>query len=148
MTAIVRPKWDDTWMGMARGLGAHATCPRRSVGAFLVKDNRILGYGYNGAPTGQPHCADVGCLMVTINDRLSCRRALHAEVNAVVNCSVPSFQLQGSTLYVTAHPCDACAALLIQVGVKRVVWASEYPAAVAATVLTQAGVLLEKYDGG
>lgn len=109
-----RPSWDDYWLGVAQSVSIRASCPRASVGAVIVRDNRILATGYNGAPSGEPHCIEAGCLM----EDGHCQRALHAEVNAVVHATVP---LQGARLYLWSDPvygvCRECAKVLKAAGV-------------------------------
>lgn len=108
---MTRPSWDDYWSEMAALVATRATCPMRSVGAVLVKDNRILSTGYNGAASGEPHCTDAGCLPDADG---ACLRVVHAEVNAII------FALggtAGATLYTTCRPCVRCAVLLMAAGV-------------------------------
>lgn len=90
-----RLDWDIYFMTIAQVVASRSTCPRASVGAVIVKDNRILSTGYNGAPSGEPHCLEVGCLM--INDH--CERTIHAETNAVVQAAKYGVNISGSTLY-------------------------------------------------
>lgn len=127
-------------MDVAHVVAQRASCPRRHVGAVLVLDHRIISTGYNGAPRGAVHCTEIGCKLMQVDGRESCQRAIHAEVNAVLNVG----RVPGATLYVTAHPCDRCAAFLIQSGVIRVVWADDYPALTAASMLRAAGIQVDK----
>jgi dCMP deaminase len=90
-----RPDWDTYFMNIARDVAERSTCPRASVGAVIVKDNRILATGYNGALPGEPHCTEVGCLMVNNH----CERTIHAETNAVVQAAKFGVNISGSTLY-------------------------------------------------
>lgn len=88
----MRPDWDTYFIRIAKEVASRSTCPRAAVGAVITKDNRILATGYNGAPAGEPHCIDVGCLMKDEH----CRRASHAEANAMAHAPV---LLDGATLY-------------------------------------------------
>ncbi len=90
-----RPDWDIYFMNIAREVATRSTCPRASVGAVIVKGNRILSTGYNGAQTDEPHCLEVGCLMVNNH----CERTIHAETNAVVQAAKYGVNINGSTLY-------------------------------------------------
>lgn len=119
------------------------TCPRARVGAVLAKNNRQLGpVGYNGAPSGQPHCDDVGCL---IEDG-HCIRALHAEYNALK--FVGFDRAAGATLYTTHVPCYRCASKIVDAGIVRVVYESDYGMDVRARkLLMSACELYEFVDG-
>jgi len=125
-----RPSWDAYFMQIAHLVATRATCPRRSVGAVLVRDKRILATGYNGAPSGLPHCPDLGpthewptgCLRAG-----HCIRALHAEQNALLQAAKIGVACDGATIYVTCQPCNACAKMLINAGIKRVIYEGEYP---------------------
>lgn len=118
----MRKSWDDYFMDIAFQVAARSTCPRRRVGAVIVKDKRIKGTGYNGSPSGLPHCLEEGCLMVNEH----CIRTIHAEINALLECS--PHERQGSTIFVTDRPCSECAKCIINCGIKRVVFARDYPA--------------------
>jgi len=93
---MTRPNWDTYFMNIAKDVSARATCPRASVGAVIVKNNRILSTGYNGAPAGEPHCTEVGCEMVDNH----CVRVIHAEVNAVCEAAKFGIPVEGAVLYV------------------------------------------------
>ena len=117
-----RMSWDDYFMAIAELASKRATCPRRSVGAVLVKNKRIIATGYNGSPPGQPHCIDVGCLMVDGH----CIRTIHAEENAIVFCARAGIPVEGATLYITSSPCQHCAKVIIASGITEVVYGDEY----------------------
>lgn len=133
-----RPSWDEYFMDIARQVARRSTCPRAAVGAVIVKDKRILTTGYNGAPMGLPHCTEVGCLMVEGH----CVRTLHAEQNAIIQAALHGVSVNGGTLYVTHQPCLNCAKMIINAGIKRVVYAGDYPDPQARAFLSQAGVAL------
>lgn len=118
----VRPSWDSYFIEIAGVVSRRSTCPRANVGCVLVRDNRILSTGFNGACTGQPHCTDVGCLMVDNH----CQRAIHAEQNAIIQCALHGVSTNDATAYVTHFPCVACAKMLINAGVWRVVYLNDY----------------------
>ncbi|MCK4414920.1 MAG: dCMP deaminase family protein [Candidatus Eisenbacteria sp.] len=92
---MIRPDWDLYFIRIALEVASRSTCNRAAVGAVMVRDNRILSTGYNGAPAGQPHCTDEGC--VVVDDH--CQRAVHAEINAIINASINGTSLEGATLY-------------------------------------------------
>lgn len=119
---MTRPTYDDIYMRTALAMAERATCPRASVGAVIVNEaNRVIAAGYNGSPQGQPHCTDTphGC-MIRGNH---CVRTIHAEANALINAVASP---KGATLYVTHFPCVRCANLVVQAGVRRVVYAQAY----------------------
>lgn len=117
----MRKDWDTYFLEIAFKVRERSTCPRLQVGAVVVKDNRIKGTGYNGSPSGLAHCDDAGCMMRGNH----CVRTIHAEVNALLECSPE--ERKDATLYVTARPCAECSKLIINSGIKRVVYAVEYP---------------------
>jgi len=133
-----RPSWDDYFLQIARDVATRATCPRRHVGAVIVRDRRILSTGYNGSPPGQKHCTEVGCLME--DDR--CIRTLHAEQNAIIQAALHGVSTEGATLYGTCRPCHVCARMIVGAGIQRVVFAGEMPGGWSLDVLTQASVEL------
>lgn len=92
---MTRPDWDLYFIRIAKEVASRSTCPRAAVGAVIVQDNRILATGYNGAPTGAPHCTEVGCQVVDGH----CIRAVHAEINAIHQAWNFDVTLEGATLY-------------------------------------------------
>ncbi len=139
-----RPSWDEYFMKIAQVVATRATCVRRKVGAVLVRERRILTTGYNGAPSGLPHCEDIGCLRDELNvpsgERHELCRGLHAEMNALLQAAIHGVRVEGATLYCTSSPCSVCAKMLINVGVKRVYTGGGYPDELAAELLKDAGV--------
>ena len=115
-----------------------SNCLTRQVGAVIVKEKRILTTGYNGSPRGLPHCSEVGCLME--NDH--CVRTLHAEQNAIIQAALHGVLTEDSTVYVTHQPCFLCAKMIINAGIKRIVYDNEYPDDKSRDFLEQAGVEL------
>ncbi len=131
-------------MNITRQVATRSTCLRRNVGAIIVRDRHILTTGYNGAPKGVPHCAEVGCLRekngVPSGERHELCRGLHAEMNAMLQAAYHGIKIDDSTLYSTTHPCSLCTKMLINVGVKRVVIESDYPDELAKEMLSQAEI--------
>ena len=148
----MRPSWDEYFMQLTEVVKTRSTCLRRQVGAVLVKDNRVLATGYNGAPKGVPHCEEVGCLReqehVPSGQRHELCRGLHAEQNAIIQAAVYGVSTPGSTIYITHQPCSLCARMLINAGVVRVVYQGDYPDQLAVRLFQEAGVVLEKYGEG
>jgi len=136
-----RPDWDDYFLRIARTVASRATCPRTSVGCVLVREHRILTTGYNGAPKGIAHCVDVGCIVVDGH----CLRAVHAEANAVVQGALHGISLDGATAYCTHQPCVHCSKLLINAGIREVVYGTAYPDEVAVRLFDESGVVLRQH---
>lgn len=109
-------------MAKAFVTSSRATCPRRSVGAVLVRDNFELVSGYNGSPTGMKHCTEVGCKMVHGH----CKRAMHAERNALATALKHGINVTGAICYATTLPCWDCYQLLYQAGIVKVVYVDDY----------------------
>ena len=116
----MRKDWDDYFMDIAYKVKERSTCPRLQVGAVIVKDKRIKGTGYNGSPSGMPHCEDEGCFLIDKH----CKRTIHAEVNCLLE-TTPE-ERKGATIYVTHQPCQDCQKLIITSGITRVVYAEGY----------------------
>lgn len=116
-----RRTWDEYFMDVAKVVATRATCPKKSVGAVLVKDRHILATGYNGAPSGMGHCTDphVGC---ELDSRGKCVRAIHAEVNAIGRAAGYGIPVEGATLYINWAPCPPCQKVLAAAGIARVVY--------------------------
>ena len=135
-----RPSWDEYFMSIALKVAERSTCDRAHVGAIIVRDRRILTTGYNGSPSGLPHCDDVGHLMVDGH----CVRTLHAEQNAIIQAAYHGVSVRDGVIYVTHQPCLTCAKMIINAGIKRVVYAGEYPDNIARQFLAEAGVSLQR----
>jgi len=143
-----RPSWDEYFIEVARLVSKRSTCLRRSVGAVLVKDKRILATGYNGAPRGLKHCLDTGCLReklkIPSGERHELCRALHAEQNALIQASLYGVSVKDSTLYSTNQPCVICAKMLINAGIKEIVISDGYPDKMAMDFLKEAKIKVRK----
>ena len=145
----MRPTWDSYFMEITKLVASRSSCLRRSVGAVLVKDKRILATGYNGAPTGMKHCEEVGCLRerlhVPSGERHELCRGLHAEQNAIIQAARQGTEIVGSTLYCTTAPCSLCAKMLINAGVVRIIYEGNYPDERAMEFFQEAGVKVEHF---
>ena len=128
-------KLDQRYLRMARIWAENSYCKRRLVGALLVKDKMIISDGYNGTPTGFENECETP-------ENTSKTYVLHAEANAITKVAKSSNSSEGSTLYVTASPCIECAKLIIQAGIKRVVYAEEYRITDGLDLLRRAGIEL------
>ena len=131
-------KFDQRYIEMAEIWAKNSYCKRRQVGALLVKDNMIISDGYNGTPSGFENvCEENGVTKPYV---------LHAEANAISKVAKSGNSSAGATLYVTASPCIECAKLIIQSGIKRVVYKDEYRLTDGVDLLTRAGIEVQKLD--
>lgn len=146
MTAA-RPSWDEYWMGFAREASRRGTCDRAYVGAVVVRDNRLLTTGYNGAPRGLPHCSGPGGVGHDMRAG-HCVRAVHAEENAIFAAAYHGIPTKGATLYSTHSPCGRCARALINAGIARVVYGTAYGSDEGIRLLESAGITVERFAGG
>lgn len=128
-----RPSWDEYFMMLAKMVSVRSTCNSRKIGAVIVKDNRILATGYNGAVHGAPHCIDNGpdfCLRRSIGahdaDKYNYCTSSHAEVNAVDQAARFGISLDGASVYCTLEPCNWCFKQLIQAGIKEICFEHAY----------------------
>ena len=128
---INRPDWDEYFMAMAFLVSTRSTCTRRKVGAVLVRDRRILATGYNGPPSGFPHCDEIGCLRDELNipsgERQELCWGIHAEQNAIIQAASFGISTKDSVLYCTTKPCITCAKILANAGVRKIYVAEQYP---------------------
>lgn len=132
-------KFDDKYMQMAAIWASNSYCKRRQVGALIVKDRMIISDGYNGTPSGFENvCED--------ENGVTKPYVLHAEANAITKVAKSGNSSNGSTLYVTASPCLECSKLIIQAGIKRVVYKDEYRLTDGVDLLRRAGIEVEKID--
>ena len=147
--SIDRPSLDEYFIEIAQVVAKRSTCLRHRNGAVLVKDKHIISTGYNGAPSGLPHCREVGCLReknnVPSGERHELCRGAHAEANAIVQAALHRTGTEGSTMYSTHRPCSFCAKLIINANIKEVVFIHSYPDKLALELLTSAKVRLRQY---
>lgn len=140
---MLRASRDDVLIENAVSWAKRGTCLRKQVGAVFARDGRPLIAGYNGAPSGMPHCLEKGCI---IGAHGGCVRCSHAEANAVSWAAREGISLRGSTLYVTVSPCEQCAMLMINLSLARVVYLEEYRATQGGELLCSTGVIVERYN--
>ncbi|MAF20784.1 MAG: cytidine deaminase [Parcubacteria group bacterium] len=146
-----RPSWEEIFMEIAVVMSKRSTCLRRQVGADLVLDKKILGTGYNGAPSGFEHCLNIGCerekLGIPSGERLEVCRGIHAENNAIRQALHARDSLIGAELFCTNFPCSECAKLIADEGIKRVVYLESYSSELAEKILREGHVKFEKFKG-
>ena len=131
-------KFDHSYLEMAEIWAQNSYCKRRKVGALLVKDRMIISDGYNGTPSGFENICE--------EDGVTKPYVLHAEANAITKVAKSGNSSEGATLYVTASPCLECSKLIIQSGIKRVVYRDEYRLTDGIDLLRRAGIEVEKAD--
>jgi len=129
---------DDYFMEIAHVVARRSTCLHRQVGAVLVQGKQIVSTGYNGAPSGHPHCLDIGCARqgVPSGQRSELCRGAHAEQNAINFAARYGISIEGATLYTTHYPCSWCAKSIINAGIVRVVYGEDYPDPLAKEILS------------
>ena len=132
-------KFDASYMEMAAVWAKNSYCRRRQVGALIVKDRMIISDGYNGTPSGFENICE---------DEYGVTKpyVLHAEANAITKVAKSGNSSDGATLYVTAAPCIECSKLIIQAGIRRVVYRDEYRLTDGIDLLAKAGIAVEKRD--
>ncbi|MBR0296682.1 MAG: dCMP deaminase family protein [Paludibacteraceae bacterium] len=129
-------KRDHLYMKMARTWAENSYCVRRQVGALMVRDNMIISDGFNGTPSGFENiCED--------ENNVSKPYVLHAEANAITKIARSNNSSNGATLYVTASPCMECSKLIIQSGIKRVVYGEKYRLMDGVELLERAGIRVD-----
>ncbi len=148
-----RPSWDEYFMNMAKVAKDRSNCLRQTVGAVLVKDQRIIATGYNGAPMGVKNCIDGGCERCLQRERGELEEnveyelclCLHAEQNSVLQSAYHGMSTKGATLYSTIAPCLQCAKALINAGVAEIVYDEDHSDKLGLKLLKAAGVKIRKY---
>ena len=126
-------QFDQRYLDMARIWAQNSYCQRRQVGALVVKDGMIISDGYNGTPSGFENvCED--------DNNVTKPYVLHAEANAITKLARSNNNSDGATIYITASPCIECAKLIIQSGIKRVVYGEKYRLTDGVDLLERAGI--------
>ena len=146
-------KWDKRFMELAETVATWSSCyqENRHVGAVVVKDKRILTTGYNGAPEGITSCAERGsCLRRERNIASGTMQevcyAVHAEQNAIIQAAKLGVSLEGATIYVTHQPCVICTRMILNSGIKRVIYKNGYPDEFALQLFAESNVEIIKYE--
>lgn len=145
-------KWDRRFMEMAEVIARWSSCfkENRSVGALIVKNKRILTTGYNGAPAGMKSCRERGACMrqdlgIPSGERHELCYAIHAEQNAIIQAARLGISIDGATIYCTHQPCSICAKMIINSGIRRVVYCEPYPDEFARSVFADADIVVEQF---
>ena len=145
-----RPTRDEYFMQMAKLAATRSTCLRRKVGAVIVKDSHVLSTGYNGSPRGVSHCEEKGCLRVLMNVPSGTRHELcrggHAEQNAVTQAAYFGTSVKDATIYTTTFPCSLCAKILINSGIKEIVYSEGYMDDLSKDILEETDIVIRHID--
>lgn len=146
-------KWDRRFMEMAHLVSTWTSCYNegRAIGAIIVKDKRVVATGYNGAPAGLKTCRERGECMrrrlgIPSGTHAEICYAIHAEQNAVVQAAKLGISIDGATLYCTHQPCSMCTRILINAGIRRVVYEQGYPDDFSLELFHESAARLERYD--
>ncbi|TAK05373.1 dCMP deaminase family protein [Patescibacteria group bacterium] len=152
MDHAARPGWDDYFMNIAGEVARRSNCLTRQVAAIVVRDRRIISTGYNGTPRNTKNCFEGGCPRCAVRTDASAGTKLeectcsHGEENAIVQAAYHGISLKDAVLYSTFSPCLLCAKMIINAGIKEVIYTAEYPlAATASGLMREAGVLLRQH---
>ena len=145
-TNKTRPSWDEYFLKIAEIVASRSTCDRRHMGGIIIKNKSILSTGYNGAPRGMPHCDSVGHEIADGH----CVRTIHAEANAIAQAARNGTAIAGSIMYITHSPCYDCFKMMVNAGIKEVVYKdfymSRYEASKAVLKLAQkAGIKITRF---
>ncbi len=143
-----RPSWDEYFMEIAQVVAKRSTCLRRIVGAIIVKNKRIISTGYNGTLSGLEHCEKKGCLRdklkIKAGERQELCRGMHAEANALLFAASYGVDMHEAVIYCTHQPCVLCAKMIIQTGIKKVIFNGKYPDDLAVQLFREASVKLKR----
>lgn len=146
-------KWDKRFIDMAQLVSTWSSCfqTNRQVGAVIVKNKRVMTTGYNGAASGIKSCKERGsCLRRELNIPSGTRHeicyATHAEQNAIIQAAKLGVCIDGATLYCTHQPCVICAKMIINSGIKRIVYKDGYPDEFSVQLLRESGVEIVKFE--
>lgn len=149
--AFERPDWDDYFMNIARVVAARSNCVKRKVAAVITVDRRIIATGYNGTPRGVTNCNEGGCPRCNSfapggTDLGECLCS-HAEENAITQSAYHGVSVRGGTLYSTFCPCLMCTKMIINAGIREVVYSADYPLGeVSLRLLREAGVKVRQLE--
>lgn len=138
MVSDPRLSWSEYFILMSQLIATRSTCPRRAVGAVLVREHRVIATGYNGSPAGQPHCTEVGCLL----EHGHCVRTIHAELNALLQCAKYGIAAGGVDLYCTDLPCRNCARALVQSDIRSIYFVRHYDSPETVQLAKEYGIRL------
>jgi dCMP deaminase len=150
MSSFRRPDWDEYFMSIARVVASRSNCIKRKVAAIIVKDRRVISTGYNGTPKGARNCNEGGCprcsSMAPSGTGLEECLCCHGEENAITQAAYHGTSLKGASLYTTFAPCLLCTKMIINSGIREVIYNQDYPLNERAlALLRECGVILRQY---
>ncbi|MGQ4912170.1 MAG: deoxycytidylate deaminase [Candidatus Thorarchaeota archaeon] len=147
---MARKSKDVYFAEIADLVSSRSTCLRNQVGAVIVKESQILSTGYNGAPKKLPHCADVGCIRdklgIKTGERHELCRGLHAEQNAIIQAAYHGVSVRDAKMYCTTRPCSICTKMIINAGIKEVIYIEEYRDDLAAQLIKESDLILRQVE--
>jgi dCMP deaminase len=145
--------WHEYFMSVAHLISRRATCTRGHIGAVIVRDHNILSTGYNGAPSGLPHCNETNCRIFrsthpdgTVEE--NCVNTIHAEINAIAQAAKHGVSIKDADIYITASPCIHCLKVLINVGIRTIYYDKPYKIEHISELLRLSGVRLVNVTPG
>jgi len=146
---IKRKTADDYFMDIAHMVSTRSTCRRHNVGSIIVRGKQIVSTGYNGAARGMKDCLELGCLRdqlgIPSGTRHEICRAVHAEQNAIIQAALHGISIENTTMYSTINPCIVCAKMMVNAGIKRLIYEGNYPDMTGIKFLEQAGIKVINY---
>jgi dCMP deaminase len=150
---LSRPSWDEYFMNIAKVVASRSNCVKRKVAAVIVKDKRIISTGYNGTPRGTRNCSEGGCprcnKFTESGKNLDECLCSHGEENAIVQASYHGISIKDSVIYTTFSPCLLCTKMIINAGIKEVVYNLDYPMAeTPMRLLKDAGIKVRQHKVG
>jgi dCMP deaminase len=144
-----RPDRDTFFFNILQEVRKRSTCLRAQDAALIVRGLQIISTGYSGAPSGLPHCDEVGCIReklgIPSGQRQELCRGAHAESNAIAYAARYGISVEGATLYCTRYPCAYCSKVIVNSGIARVVYLEDYPDSLSEEMLS--GIEVVKYEG-
>ena len=150
---LTGPEYAQRFMEMAEWISTWSSCYRagRSIGCVIVKNKRIMTTGYNGAPAGIKTCVERGeCLRDKLGIASGTQQeicyATHAEQNAIIQAAKLGVSIDGATLYCTHQPCTICSKMIVNAGIKRIIYKNGYPDEFAVDIIRQSGIEMKRYD--
>jgi dCMP deaminase len=147
---LARKSKDVYFCEIADLVSSRSTCLRNQVGAVIVKESQILSTGYNGAPKGLRHCEEVGCMRESLGanpgERHELCRGLHAEQNAVIQAAYHGVSVKSAMMFCTTRPCSICTKILINAGIKEIVYIEHYDDKLAAQLIDEAGLKMRRVE--
>ncbi|MDG2306867.1 MAG: cytidine/deoxycytidylate deaminase family protein [Candidatus Binatia bacterium] len=146
-----RLSWDQYFLTITRDVAERSTCTRAKVGATIVRDKSILATGYNGAPSGMPHCHELGCLIYksetpTGDMEENCYRTIHAEINAIAQAAKNGTSIKDAAIYITHSPCIHCLKTLVNTGIRAIYFEKPYKLTTVEDIIHHTGVELHQVE--